>query len=423
MTTATYARPFLYEKQARAIFTEHRYGIIEASTKSGKTQGCLAWLLEEALTRGGPGRQFWWVSPTLSMARSQAFTRTQAGLRAGGFPMDLLGINDTRMTIRLPDGTVLWFRSGEEPDTLYGDDVMACVIDEASRQREAVFVAIRTTLTATRGRLRIIGNVKGKKNWAYRQARKAEAGEPDWSWARLTAADASTALIPRRLPDGRVHWRPVVDPEEIIDARRTLPAAAFQELYEAVAADDGTNPFGLEAILACVGPISGGMPAAWGVDLAKHVDWTVAHALDAEGRTCQWSRFQKPWTETTEVVRGLLGASVPALVDSTGVGDPIVEMLQRGPARSDAPRTNIEGYKFTQPSKQQLMEGLAVALQQREVSYPAGVIVNELESFEYEYRQGGIRYSAPEGSHDDCVMALALARHCLRGRPPRLRTW
>jgi hypothetical protein len=40
----------------------------------------------------------------------------------------------------------------------------------------------------------------------------------------------------------------------------------------------------------------------------------------------------------------------------------------------------------------------------------------ELETFEYEYTRTGVRYSAPEGLHDDCVCALALAVH-KRGRP------
>ena len=33
----------------------------------------------------------------------------------------------------------------------------------------------------------------------------------------------------------------------------------------------------------------------------------------------------------------------------------------------------------------------------------------ELEAFGYEYSASGVKYSAPEGLHDDCVMALALA--------------
>ena len=55
------------------------------------------------------------------------------------------------------------------------------------------------------------------------------------------------------------------------------------------------------------------------------------------------------------------------------------------------------------------MEGLAVAIQSGKVSYPDGPIVSELKSFEYSYTQRGVRYQAREGTHDDCVCALALA--------------
>ena len=69
----------------------------------------------------------------------------------------------------------------------------------------------------------------------------------------------------------------------------------------------------------------------------------------------------------------------------------------------------VEGLKFTSQSKQQLMEGLATAIQQARIGFPDGVIVNELEVFEYQFTSNGVRYSAPSGFHDDCVMALALA--------------
>jgi hypothetical protein len=79
----------------------------------------------------------------------------------------------------------------------------------------------------------------------------------------------------------------------------------------------------------------------------------------------------------------------------------------------------VEGFRFTGPSKQQLMEGLAVAIQQQQVHYPDGPIVNELEAFEYVYTRTGVSYSAPEGLHDDCVCALALAwRHFGATGPP-----
>ncbi|MCR4398946.1 MAG: hypothetical protein NUV93_08290, partial [Firmicutes bacterium] len=37
-------------------------------------------------------------------------------------------------------------------------------------------------------------------------------------------------------------------------------------------------------------------------------------------------------------------------------------------------------------------------------------LLNELEAFEYEIsRAGNVKYGAPEGQHDDCVISLALA--------------
>jgi hypothetical protein len=132
------------------------------------------------------------------------------------------------------------------------------------------------------------------------------------------------------------------------------------------------------------------------------VDWTVCIALDAGGAVCRFERWQGPWQATIPRIVGLVGQT-PALVDSTGVGDPVLEELQT------AGRINYRGYKFSAPSKQQLMEGLAVAIQRREIRYPDGAIVSELEAFEYAYTRTGVRYSAPEGMHDDCVTALALA--------------
>lgn len=69
----------------------------------------------------------------------------------------------------------------------------------------------------------------------------------------------------------------------------------------------------------------------------------------------------------------------PALTDSTGVGDPILEALQKRTPVRPRPRAlkqHFDGLKFTASSKQQLMEGLAVAIQQGEVSFPDGVIVS-----------------------------------------------
>ena len=84
----------------------------------------------------------------------------------------------------------------------------------------------------------------------------------------------------------------------------------------------------------------------------------------------------------------------------------VLEALQRQGRTQGA---QFVGYTFSAPSKQKLMEGLSVAIQQKRVSYPDGPIVAELEAFEFVYHRTGVSYSAPEGLHDDCVCSLALA--------------
>lgn len=312
------------------------------------------------------------------------------------------------MSITLANGAVIWFKTGEKPDNLYGEDVHAMVIDEASRLREDAWHACRSTLTSTKGPVRIIGNVKGRKNWFFQLCRKAQAGEKGHKYTKITWKDGVAAGI--------------INADEVEQARRDLPANVFRELFEAEPSDDTGNPFGINAIRTNICKVLSNLPPiAFGVDLAKSVDWTVIAGLDENGHVCRFDRFQAPWTETIRRVRNMVGA-VPAFVDSTGVGDPIVENLQRG---ENGRTGNYEGYKFSSESKQKLMEGLAVVIQQGKIAYPAGVLVQELEAFEYEYtgrdgRSTGVRYSAPPGMHDDAVCALALAVACsavAAGRP------
>jgi hypothetical protein len=387
--TVVYKRPPLYKSQEDAIFHDKRYGIIEASTKSGKTVGCLVWILEKAM-QGGPQHNYWWVAPVYPQAKV-AYRRLKAML-----PRDLRKPNESELTLELPNGSTIWFKSGDNSDSLYGEDVYAAVIDEASRCREDSWYAVRSTLTATKGHVRIIGNVKGRKNWAYRIARRAESGEQNMHFARITAQDAI---------DGGV-----LDKEEIDDAERAFSGnpAAFRELYYAEASDDGGNPFSPAAIKRCLAPLSPAPAVVWGWDLAKSNDWTVGIGLDSYGTVSEFARWQKPWQDTVDQIVALTRGAA-GLVDSTGLGDPVLEQIQQK-SRDQGYGMTFEGYTFSSGSKQMLMEGLAVAINREQVHFPDGPIRRELEAFEYEYTRTGVRYSVASGLHDDCVMALALAQ-------------
>lgn len=400
----------LYPKQEAAIYDPARISCIESSTKAGKTAGCLAWIIQQAM-EGKPGQSYWWIAPVYSQA--------EIGFRRAWRMLDpiksMCKRNQSTFTITMPNSTRIVFKSGDRADDLYGEDVYACVMDEASRMREETWHAIRSTLTFTKGPVRIIGNVRGRKNWFYKLSRLAESGAEDMAFHRITAWDAVQAGV--------------LDKGEIESARRDFNRLGqddvFRELYMAEALDDASNPFGLEAIKACcesVEDYSQEFPIAAGVDLAgrgavnlvrtgdaEQRDYTAIAMLDREGRCTYLDRFRKPhWETQQEIARTI--RRTQALVDSTGTGDSMVEDLQR---RGDV---RVLGYTFTPRSRQDLLEGLALAIQEGRISWPdiptrdkKGSLRDELEAFEFIYTTQGVKYTAPEGAHDDLVMAMALA--------------
>lgn len=388
MEPPTLQLPKPYRKQHEAICDPRRLSIIEASTKSGKTAGCLVWLLMQAWNNGLEGRAYWWVAPIYQQAKAIGFSRMKSMLMQADPEKKVWKAHESELWIGLWNGAKIWFKGADKSDSLYGEDVYAAVIDEASRCREESWIAVRSTLTATKGPIRIIGNVKGRRNWAYQLARRAEGGEETMGYHKLTAYDA--------IEGG------VLDPEEVEQAKRILPDHVFRELYLAEPSDDGGNPFGIKAIHDCVGQMSMEAPIVFGVDLAKSVDYTVVVGLDDEGVVAVCERWHgTDWRTTIDRIVDLIGEEL-TLVDSTGLGDPVVEELQRiSPC--------VQGFKFSSTSKQQLMEGLAATISKREVRFPDNWLRTELDIFEFEHSRTGVKYSAPQGQHDDGVCALALA--------------
>lgn len=223
----TYSRPQKirnYTKQVEFIDAPERFTIVEATTKAGKTVGCIVWLFEQAL-KGKPGDCFWWVAPILLVAKI-AYRRMKRYISSPSIYTD----NKSECSITLVNGTTIYFKSADNPDSLYGEDVYACVLDEATRMSEDSWFAVFSTLTATRGKCKIIGNVKGTNNWVYKLAREAETGnKKDWRFFKITATDAVDAGI--------------LEQEVIDEARRTLPEGIFLELYFGIPFANASNKF------------------------------------------------------------------------------------------------------------------------------------------------------------------------------------
>ncbi len=143
-----------------------------------------------------------------------------------------------------------------------------------------------------------------------------------------------------------------------------------------------------------------------GVDLAKYQDYTVISVLDITEKPYKLVHFerfnQRPYAYVVQKIRELYNnfGAPKILIDSTGVGDPILEQLE----------DIAEGYKFTNQSKINLINRLVVALENEEIKYPnIPHLINELKYFQYVKTKTTLKMEAPNGFHDDCVMGLALS--------------
>jgi hypothetical protein len=89
------------------------------------------------------------------------------------------------------------------------------------------------------------------------------------------------------------------------------------------------------------------------------------------------------------------------------MGEPIYEALTKAGCY-------VSPYPFTARSKAALVDNLALMLERRDIKLPRADLwpdgIDELEAFQFSVTdQGNVRSSAPSGTHDDCVIALALA--------------
>lgn len=204
--------PDLTWYQKEMLYNGARFTFTEASTKIGKTF-CHIWgIFEDAHAEWNKaGYNHWWVAPVYSQAKI-AFKRMQAVVGRSG----VYKINESNLTITTPLETVIHFKSAEKPDNLFGEDVYSCVFDEAPRARVEAFYALRSTLTATRGKMRLIGNFGGTANWMH-QLKEKSLTDDDYHYLKVTAWDAVEAGI--------------LQEDEILQAQRDLPPKIFKQLY------------------------------------------------------------------------------------------------------------------------------------------------------------------------------------------------
>lgn len=303
--------------------------------------------------------------------------------------------NKSDLTIHLITGGSLSFFTGEKPDVMRGRKFHLVIIDEASYVKDlknAFNNAIRPTLTDYKGEAIFISTPRGKDFFNALYDRGQNKEQSDWESFRFTSYD-----------------NPYIDPAEIDMAKSELPETAFRQEYLAVPSENVANPFSTDNIIKNIIDNLSNKPAVvYGIDLAKTSDYSVIVGLDGDGNMCHYDRFQLDWARTKDKIRALPRSAVKH-IDSTGVGDPIVEELQKE-------MSNIEGFKFTASSKPQLILSLIKSIEDGKIKYIEDV-ADELMAFEYKLGVSGhVKYEAMVGFHDDKVIALALANYLWKAK-------
>ena len=211
--------PNLTSYQKDILFSDARFTITEASTKAGKTYSHIIWLFGKANElESAINHNYWWVAPVYNQAKI-AFKRMRRYLA----PTGLYKFNESNLIISCPNGAEIHFKTAEKPDNLYGEDVYACVFDEAPRARPESWYALRSTLSSTEAPCKLIGNFGGISNWVHKLKEKSK-NDSEYEYFKVTCWDA--------IKEG------ILSEREVLQAKRDLPIKIFKELYEAEPSED-----------------------------------------------------------------------------------------------------------------------------------------------------------------------------------------
>lgn len=300
--------------------------------------------------------------------------------------------------IKLASGIWIQCKSAENPNSLLGEEIDFCVIDEASQvKREIWETYLFARLSSRRGRVIFISSPFGQ-NWFYDEFMRAK--------------ELGNAFHFRTVDN------PYYPPEKWEEAKKILPSQVFEQEYEASFLPDAAAVFrGIDQIIKdnCLQDVVPGHRYVLGIDLGKHEDFTVLTVIDKyNNNVVYWDRFNSieyPFQKSR--IKSIAGRynNARVVVDSTGVGEPIKDDLERE-------GLFVDDFNFTNKSKKELVEKLSIMIEQKNVFIPNNqTLIDELKSFGYKLTDShNVIYSAPQGMHDDAVMSLGLAVWELVGR-------
>ena len=196
--------------QSEIFVSTSRFVSVVAGRRFGKTFLSTGKLLEQAIK--SPNRNVWYVAPTYGAAKEIAWDMLIASIP----PEYIAKTNETSLTLRLINGSVIALKGAEKPNNLRGRALDFVVLDEFADMRpEAWYEVLRPSLSDRQGGALFIGTPKGRNHF-YDLWAKAKDGAKDWQSFQYTTLQGGN-----------------VPPEEVEAARADLDERTFQQEYEA----------------------------------------------------------------------------------------------------------------------------------------------------------------------------------------------
>ena len=207
--------------QEQVFKDDHRFKVIAAGRRCGKSRLCAITLIIEAL-RCPPGSAVLYVSPTMGQSRQIVWDLL---LDLGKDVIQSSHVNN--LDITMVNGARIYVRGADRPDTLRGVSLTYAVLDEvADIKPEAWEQVIRASLSDKKGSALFLGTPKGR-NWFHDIWKLGQDDQDkDWKSWHFTTAD-----------------NPLIDPEEIASAKKTLSSFAFKQEFLASFSNAGADVF------------------------------------------------------------------------------------------------------------------------------------------------------------------------------------
>lgn len=400
MTTADRVRirlPEPHPTQARIKREARRFNVVALGRRAGKSTLAQDLLAETAL-HGKPAGYF---APTYKLLAE--FWRE---IRTVLEPVTR-SKSEQDHRLELISGGVLECWSLDDPNPARGRRYGLIVLDEAAMVRDLLEIwqlALRPTLTDLAGGAWFMSTPRGLNDFWSLYQQGQDPLQTEWaSWQMPTSVN------------------PFIAPAELAAAKHDLPERAWAQEYlaEFLQLEGGGVFRGVRAVarLQPQRPVRGHQYVI-GVDWGRTNDFTAFSVVDATlGEQVALDRFSEiDYELQTERLHRWCVAYRPVLIvaEQNSMGRPLVERLQTGYARilgEPRPALPVWAWDATNASKAALVQALGLAIERGDLTLlDDPVQTAELLGYEAQVLPSGmLRYGAPQGLHDDTVIALGLA--------------